>query len=342
MSKKVYMTEKELEKALLVTPQIIIDALPDKPEEILKYITRLETPNFSPNITPELKEKMLNHLLDNKDYISTFLSILATFFDGKNPTKNPKLHLILGQTGSGKSNLTAKILRENENTVIIDSDKYKHYRPDAEMLAKKDPTLYGFLTGPDAYGHRDNVYDYAVDKKYNILIEIAPSMKNGLFNINIDDLIEKGYTIDAHVLAVSKLNSALSVHERYEGQIEAELPTPKLTDLARHNESFEALNNCVKDLQNNKKMNMAVYKRAKKHFLMPELVFPKEGTNKYSCPYQALIEAQQLDYKNTIKEFKDRYSIILEQMEKRNAPREQYGQLEKIKEMYNGEKVYNK
>ncbi len=334
MKKKINMTEEELNQALSRTPQIIIDSLPDNPKKLLKYITRLEKPNISPNIKPEVKEMMLNNLLSNTEYISTFLSIVATFFDNKKGVEQPKMHIILGQTGSGKSNLSAKVLKENENTVIIDSDKYKHYRPDAEILVKKDPTLYGFLTGPDAYGHRDNIYDYATNNKYNILMEIAPSIKNGLFNIDIDDLINKGYSIDAHVLAVSKLNSALSIHERYEGQIEAELPTPKLTDLDRHNESFQALNDIIKNLQNDKRIGINIYKRAKKYTQMPELIFPREGNNKYSCPYQALLESQQADYKNTISQFNDRYSTILEQMDRRDAPQDQYNQLSKIKEEY--------
>ena len=65
---------------------------------------------------------------------------------------------------------------------------------------------------------------------------------------------------------------------------------------------------------------------------MPELIFPREGNNKYSCPYQALLESQQTDYKNTISQFNDRYSTILEQMDRRDAPQDQYDQLSKIKE----------
>ncbi len=334
MKNKVNMTEHELNQALLRTPQVIIKSLPEEPKNLLKYITRLKEPTISPNIKPEVKKMMLDNLLNNTEYISTFLAIVATFFNNKKPVKQPQMHIILGQTGSGKSNLSAKVLSENENTVIIDSDKYKHYRPDAEILAEKSPTLYGFLTGPDAYGHRDNIYDYATNNKYNILMEIAPSIKNGLFNIDITDLINKGYKIDVHVLAVSKLNSALSIHERYEGQIEAELPTPKLTDLDRHNESFQALNDIIKNLQNDKAIGINIYKRAKKYTEMPELVFPKEGNIKYSCPYQALLESQQLDYKNTISQFNDRYSTILEQMDRRKAPEEQYNQILEIREEY--------
>ena len=328
------ISKEVLGKVLNTMSPVIKKSLPDTPQNILPYITRLKVPNISPSIKPEIKKMMLDNLLSDEDYLATCYSIIATFFYNKHQVDEPTLHLILGQTGSGKSNLTAKILKENPNVIIIDSDKYKHYRPDAELIAMQNPTLYGFLTGPDAYGHRDNVYSFASNNHYNILIEIAPSLKGGLFNVDIPAIINKGYNIEVHTLAVSKLNSALSIHERYEGQIEAELSTPKLTDLNRHNESFEGLNETVKKLQNDKRLNIDIYRRAASPNQLPELVFPKKGTNKYSCPYHALIETQSIDSKKTEYEFEDRYNTLLQQMERRNAPQIQYRQLECIKEMY--------
>ena len=73
------------------------------------------------------------------------------------------------QTGSGKSNLTAKLLREDENYIFVDSDKYKHFRYDAKDIANEYQVLYPFLTGPDGYDHADNIYEYAIANKYNII-----------------------------------------------------------------------------------------------------------------------------------------------------------------------------
>lgn len=327
------MTKDNLVDALQITPQIVLDYLPTKPEKLLGYIKRLKTPNISPNIPANIKQMMLENLLSDKEYISTFFSILATSFNGKKTINNPRAYLVVAQTGSGKSNLSAKILDSNSNIIVIDSDKYKNFRPDAEILAKKSPTLYGFLTGPDAYGHRDNVYDFATNNGYNILIEIAPSLKNGLFNVDIDDLIQKGYSIEMDILSVSKLNSALSVHERYEGQIEAELSTPKLTDLNRHNESFDALRKSVKSFQNDRRMGINIYKRATDYLNFPELIFSKEWNNKFTCAFQALDKTQCSDSKRTILEFDERFNALLKQMKRRHAPEEQYMQLESIREM---------
>lgn len=318
----------------------ILNTLPSKPEKLLNYAVRLEKPNISPNIKQEIKEMMIDNLLSDEEYLATYFSILSTFFYKKTSVTNPKLHLVLGQTGSGKSNVTAKLLKEDNNIVVIDSDKYKHYRPDAENIAKNNPTLYGFLTGPDAYGHRDNIYEFAVDNKYNILIEIAPSIKNGLFNVDIEKLIERGYSIDVHTLAVSNINSALSIHERYEGQIETNLATPKLTDLERHNESFRALNKIIKEIQNNKQINNIIYKRAENKEDYPSVIYQKDILNNFTCPYEALLKCQNEDTISMGRNFNNRYNVVLKQMNDREAEYMQYKQLKDIKEMH--EKHFDK
>ncbi len=69
-----------------------------------------------------------------------------------------------------------------------------------------------------------------------------------MINVDIEKALNRGYKIFVSVLAVGKLNSALSIHERYEGQIEQKILTPKLTDLERHNQSYEGLNKIVKKI----------------------------------------------------------------------------------------------
>ena len=224
-------------------------------------------------------------------------------------------------------------MKEHSNIVTIDSDKYKQFRPDDELLATQHPTLYGILTRLDSYGHRDNIYDYAIANHYNVLMEIAPSIEKGVF-IDVLELLNKGYKVDISVLAVSKLNSALSVHERYEGQIEAKLSAPKLTELERHNESFESLSKIIKEFQNNDKLDISIYKRATSFGELPSLVYSKTKSNEYACPYHALYETQNIDGNNMKQEFESRYNVLLQEMKKRNAPHPQHEQLDTIKHMY--------
>lgn len=89
----------------------------------------------------------------------------------------------------------------------------------------------------------------ALSKRYNILMECATSQKEGFF-IDISRLIQLGYEVEICVLGVSSLNSLISLHERYEELLEEGNIAAKLTNIARHDDSFVSLNTAVKGAQN--------------------------------------------------------------------------------------------
>lgn len=310
-------------------PIEIINMLPDKPLNLLKYATRVFEINISPNVDDNTAKLMKEHLLSDEEYLVTFYYVMAISFYNKKPVDNPKITIVAAQTGSGKSNLTAKILREDENYVFVDSDKYKHYRFDAIDISNKFPLLYPFLTGPDGYDHAENVYSYALDKKYNIIKETAPSYKKGLLGVNLNRLKDKKYTIYLNILAVSALNSSLSTHERYELQILSGLKTAKLTGIERHNESYNSLIPNVLELTNVKEIeDIKVYKRGRiEKAFDPILIYPSK---EYKTPLEAIATERIEDLLVTKQEFEKRYNLVCQQMNNRKALEEQYTQLENL------------
>ena len=105
-------------------------------------------------------------------------------FFNKKRVKNPNINIVIGQAGAGKSSVTNLIIKEEPNTIILDSDKFKNYSPLKEIILKNFPTYFGHLTGLDSYLVRDYIYKKAFKKHYNILIEVTPSTSEELFNIN--------------------------------------------------------------------------------------------------------------------------------------------------------------
>lgn len=316
-----------LDKVLSKVPQTIIDMLPDTPQNLLKYAERVKEINFSSSIKDEnIKKLMKEHLLSDEEYLKTFFYVMALTFYKKKPVENPEIAVVVAQTGSGKSHLTAKILRNNSNFVFIDSDKYKHFRYDAKKIADENQVLYPFLTGPDAYDHADNIYKYAIDMGYNVIKETAPSPNKHLLGFNID----KKYKISVHILAVGRLNSMLSIHERYELQILCGLKTAKLTPLIRHNESYNALGGCVQQLiDENKFDEIKVYTRGTMESgYNPILIYP---SSKYDNPVEAIEFARKRDNRETKSDFSSRINKIVTQMNNRNAVEENFKQIEEIK-----------
>lgn len=313
-------------------PIEIINMLPEEPLKLLKYATRIVKINISPNIDDDTAKLMEEYLLSDKEYLLTFFYVMAISFWNKKPADIPKLTIVAAQTGSGKSNLTAKILRENENYVFVDSDKYKHYRYDAVDISNKYPLLYPFLTGPDGYDHAENIYEYALDHKYNIIKETAPSYNKGVLGVDINKLKKNKYEISLNILAVSGLNSALSMHERYEVQILSGLKTAKLTGIHRHNESYNSLIPNIQELLDCKDIaEIKIFKRGvEKDDFNPILIYP---SIKYKTPIEAVEEERKKDYKETKQNLEERYKLLLKQMKKRNAPEKQYSQLDEIKKI---------
>lgn len=327
------ISEHILKEIINELPTMIIKMLPDTPEKLLKYAQRVKEVQFAPHLNEEVKTLMKEYLLTDREYLRTFYYAMAITFYNKRPVKSPEIAIVAAQTGSGKSNLTAKILRENENYIFVDSDKYKHYRYDAQKIAKEYQVLYPFLTAPDGYDCADNIYQYAIDHQYNIIKETAPSANKGLLGVDLKDVIEKGYTVSVHILAVGELNSTLSLHERYEKQILSGLRTAKLTGLNRHDESYNSLIKNIQDLIDNSDIEqISVYKRGtKENNFEPIMLYP---SNIFRSSIEAIQKARIEDNNITISEFSNRYKLLLEQMHNRTAPQEQLKQLQSVYDRY--------
>lgn len=302
-----------------------------------EYIEFLKT-RISHNVSPENAELMIKYALSPEEHKKALSMVSDYVFLGKTPVDNPKVFLIIAQTGGGKSTLTSKILRDNPNTILLDTDAFKAFNPYRQMLSEKYPKLYGHLTGIDAYLHRDEIYEKAIKERYNILVEIAPSTKEKLFNVDIEELEKQGYIIDANILAVSKSNSLLSIYERYECQIESKMESPKLTDFTRAIDSYNAVEMILKDLVKKPKVLISIWKRGAFMFdnnltyVTPSVFI----TNDKSQALQSLIRERELDRIDTLKECNERIKAVKEQMKIRSSTPEQFEHFEMVEKI-----IYN-
>lgn len=221
-----------------------INSLPGKPERIAEeFALRIQQPYFSPSISVDLREMMLEHRLSDEDYLITFFKILYHTFYNKVASNNPEALILLSQTGGGKSNLRERILRERNNIAVLDSDSYKGFRPDSLEIQQLYPQYYGALTGIDSYDHVQNIASFAMKNRYNFLIESAPSTSQGVIGLDLDELEQLGYSIHYDVLAIGHIVSQMGIHQRYEAMLRDEelRKTAKLTSIARHNDSYLAV-----------------------------------------------------------------------------------------------------
>ena len=77
---------------------------------------------------------------------------------------------------------------------MIDANIYKKYNPLSKIIIKHCPRYLEFLTDIDCYLHRDFIFEKAITFGYNIVMEITPSTKEGLYNIDFENLYKRGYS----------------------------------------------------------------------------------------------------------------------------------------------------
>lgn len=325
------LDKSALNEAITELNQDFLNDLPETPQELFEYTSRRIEPEISSGIDYELGQRMLNNRLSDKEYFITFLKIVRYVFSGKKKSLNPKANILLAQTGAGKSKLRELALRKNTESVIINPDHFKKFRIDANKLFEQDPTHFGALTGIDSYDHANDINIYAMENGYDILLECAPSTSQGMIGVNREMLQSYDYDINYWGLAVGNLPSAFSIHRRYEKDIRNQRMKceAKLTNLARHNDSYDAMLEVIRDIEPDK---LYVYRRgmASEQF-EPQLV---SGENKLEI-------FKRLQYKSNLKYCKEQqanhmqdYNEIRRLMEERNAAQSQIQQLEEVRKMF--------
>lgn len=97
--------------------------------------------------------------------------IIESFFKGKTPVENPKVIVLGGGPGAGKSTIARNNLDLDENTVYVDSDAIKYMLPEMREGIKK-----GDLSAA-AYVHEESSYlakkisARASKENYNLLMD---------------------------------------------------------------------------------------------------------------------------------------------------------------------------
>ena len=298
--------------------------------EIAKFARRRINPIVNSSIPEEIRIKMINDKehggtkLTDLEYLDTFIQIVSAFTRGCN-----------------KKAMLRKLITKNvEKPVIIDPDRYKQYRPDIDEI---DKDKFGMLTGIDSYDHRDNLASFAIENGYDLLYEVAPTKGGNLIGVNLQLLAEKGYILSLNIMAVGDIVSAVGVHTRYEKELEQsknerDSKPSKLTDLNRHDESVEAIEEIVKEYNLNN--NVSIYIRGNESNEFQPILIERDDIE-YSRlnNFEIYKKLQELSNRIYIESRQFEYDIefIKAQMENRNAPNSQKEQLAKIEER--GQKI---
>ena len=143
--------------------------------------------------------------------------IEPAYFLTSSPVERPKLIIVGGQPGAGKTKVLemAKKKFADNNVVVVNTDDLREYHPQFEELAIADDRQCASHTHEDASGWNHQLLSRSLETRRNVILEGV--FKNSKKLLDIAELARKhGYEVSFSVVAVNKRFSIWGIHKRYE------------------------------------------------------------------------------------------------------------------------------
>ena len=157
--------------------------------------------------------------LSEREHLYRYQLIVADLFASGEPSVHPRVVVLGGQPGSGKTKMR-ELAEEAPPSVTINADDFRDYHPMYEKLKLSEPERASFLVNEDVSLWTQKLIRQAVEEKRHIVFD-------GTFGTSDQNLLketlamfkEAGYESQLWVLAVPAEFSKLGIYLRHEIQI---------------------------------------------------------------------------------------------------------------------------
>lgn len=256
--------------------------------------------------------------LSEEEHKKVLESLKKEIFINMISEKNPSIMFVIGQPGCGK---TTYIEKNNlSKYIVINSDNYRKFNKYSKEILDKYPTEYSKLTNYDAHLWGDELFNYAIQNSYTVLREKAPT---DLSLLDLIKTIPDNYEVVINVVIRGNLSSLLATRERYEQEL-MEKNNAKLSNIESHNKCYNLLPEFIsRCLLLGVKVNYVTAEDYKYNIITVK--------DNY---LDILKKLRQKSNNKAILNYDRRMKTIKESMTKRNAPLNQFNELEKIEATY--------
>lgn len=269
--------------------------------------------------------------LSEEEHNKIYKEIEKEVFVNSTPQDEPIAIIVGGQPGCGKGGVIAYTKNQVEANgkciILITTDEYKPYHPNAIEIARKYPTEYVEIVEQDAGPWTGSIMKKAIDDKHNFIFEGI--LKNDRILDRIQELKQNGFNVTVRVLAVPRLESLLTVHERYEKQMEV-LTYGRLISIEHHNKAYDGIPAVVDKIEKSGLCTVEVYLRGDEIGKPVKVYSSKEKNERFPTARIALEEYRKSEGKETIKTAKTRVNKLRESFVKRNAKESELKQLDEL------------
>lgn len=248
-----------------------------------------------------------------------FKEILEYYKSMYSPTENPKVVLLGGQPGAGKSGLE-NMVNIKKNYVSISGDDYREYHPRFKEINLEYGREASKYTQQWAAEITEKLIKELRKEKYNLIIE--GTLRTAELPLKEANAFKKaGYNVELNVVVVKPEKSRLGTLERYEAMLK-QGKVPRMTPKEHHDLVVNNIGNNLEIIYNSKAFdNIKLFDRENNllyNYKESPNVNPKDILNK---------EFNRVWKKGEIEEFKEKWENLIKIMESRKAPIEEISQL---------------
>ena len=246
-----------------------------------------------------------------------FKKILDFYKSRYSPTENPKVFLLGGQPGAGKSGLENAINIENKY-ISISGDDYREYHPKFEELNIKYGKESSKYTQQWAGEITERLIKELGNEKYNLIIE--GTLRTAELPLKEAHRFKKiGYEVELNIVVVKPEKSYLGTLLRY-AQMMTKGKTPRMTPKEHHDLVVNNIGNNLETIYNSKvfdniklfdRENNLLYNFKESPGINPKDIIDKEFERKWE--------------KEELNEYKKDCENLLEMLEKREAALDEVG-----------------
>ena len=264
-----------------------------------------------------------------KNYINDeleikFKEILGYYKSMYSPTENPKVVLLGGQPGAGKSGLE-NMVNIKKNYVSISGDDYREYHPRFKEINLEYGREASKYTQQWAAEITEKLIKELRKEKYNLIIE--GTLRTAELPLKEANAFKKAdYKVELNVVVVKPEKSRLGTLERYEAMLK-QGKVPRMAPKEHHDLVVNNIGNNLEIIYNSKAFdNIKLFDRENNllyNYKESPNVNPKDILNK---------EFNRVWKKEEIEKFKEKWENLIKVMENRKVPTKEISELKNEKE----------
>ena len=284
------------------------------------------------------REILARYQLTEDEFETMYKKAELLTFSNISPEKCKPFAIMLGgQPGAGKTGLVLKTKKEFEKAgkdlIVFDLDSYRGLYKDAIEIAREYPELYSEITGKASGKVMERLSDKAIREGYNFVME--GTMGKSAYTIDVLLDMKVDYNIIARVMAVSNVESLLSIFERYI-EMKKTMGIGRITTVESHNLKYDNFPKVVSTLEK-RNIPVEVYERSDSldDISKPKMIYQTgNSANIYQSVNCAILAGRRNSVRKSLRTAKFRLEIIKKEILQFEKERDgillQYEELEKI------------